>query len=195
MRWRATPLAPLAVAFVSGVGAAPWLPSAAVAWTVWGTALAVATVLLLRGYEPAATVGLLAAVVGLGALRATALPLPPGDLAALPVPAAVRLEGRLAAEPIRWEADRTRILLDADTLIDNGTRRAVTGRVQLGLYGEPPPLTEGQRVLGDFRIARPRNFRNPGAFDYVAHLARQDIFLIGSGRGERVTALSAGVPP
>ena len=195
MRWRATPLAPLAVAFASGVGAAAWLPSSAIAWTVWGAALALATVLLLRGFEPAARIGMLAAVVGLGALRATALPLAPSDLAALPVPAAVRLEGRLAAEPIRPEADRTRILLDADTLIDNGTRRAVTGRVQLGLYGEPPPLTEGQRVLGDFRIARPRTFRNPGGFDYAAHLARQNIFLVGSGRGERVSALAAAVPP
>ncbi len=194
MGGRATPLAPLAVLFACGVGAAAWASGAPVVWIAWGTSLAVTLALLARGHDRAAAAGLLVAVVLLGALRAAAPPLPPHHLAARSLPALARLEGRLAAEPIRFEPDRARILLDADTLIQGDTRREVTGLVQLGLYGEPPPLTEGQRIRGDFRIGRPRSFRNPDAFDYAAHLARQGIFLVGSGRAERVIALSADAP-
>ena len=194
MGWRATPLAPIAAAFALGVGAAPALPGSVLPWSAWGAALAIATGLLLRGWEAAATAGLLAAVIALGAVRAVPPPLPPNHVAAIALPSPTRVEGRLAAEPVRWAPDRTRLLLDADALIVSGARRPVTGLVQLSLYGEPPPLTEGQRVVGDFRLSRPRSFRNPDAFDHAAHLAREGILLVGSGRAERVSPLSPEHP-
>jgi competence protein ComEC len=193
VRWHATPLAPPAVAFALGVAVADRTPGLMV-WVGWGICLALTGALLLLGYERAAAVTLIAAVLGLGILRGAAPMLPPHHLAPRALPARARLEGRLAAEPIRWAPDRTRILLDAETLIDDGARRPVTGLVQIALYGEPPPLTDGQRVAGEFRLARPRNFRNPGGFDYATHLARQDIFVVGSGRAERVIALVADTP-
>ncbi|MBI3628166.1 MAG: DNA internalization-related competence protein ComEC/Rec2 [Candidatus Rokubacteria bacterium] len=193
MRWHAFPLAPLAVAFVLGAIVPDGMPAFAV-WVAWAICLALAAVLLGLGHERAATVTLVAAVAGLGMLRGAAPALPPHHLAAHPLPARARLEGRLAAEPIRWAPDRTRILLDADRLIEADEAWPVAGLIQLTLHGEPPPLTDGQRVAGDFRLSRPRSFRNPGGFDYAAHLARQDIFVVGSARADRVTALSADPP-
>ncbi|MFQ5520349.1 MAG: hypothetical protein ACE5FK_03025 [Candidatus Methylomirabilia bacterium] len=37
--------------------------------------------------------------------------------------------------------------------------------------------------------------RNPGGFDYPAYLARRGIFLVGSGRAERLRPLSPEDPP
>ncbi len=42
------------------------------------------------------------------------------------------------------------------------------------------PLHYGQRVEIEARIRPPRNFRNPGAFDYVGYLARQKIYWTAS---------------
>ncbi len=44
----------------------------------------------------------------------------------------------------------------------------------------PQPLHYGQRVEIEARIRPPRNFRNPGAFDYAGYLARQKIFWTAS---------------
>jgi competence protein ComEC len=192
---RRVPLGPLAIAGATGIALAPLSPGRAPLWAAYGTVLAVALVGLVTGRPRVAAVALLLAVTALGALRASPLPLPPDHLATLPLPAAVRVEGRLTADPVRVAPDRIRVRLDADTLIVGDTAPRVTGRVQLGLYGEAPPLAEGQRVRADLRIDRPRSFRNPGGFDYEAHLARQGILVVGSGRAERLTPLSPAVPP
>jgi len=56
--------------------------------------------------------------------------------------------------------------------------------VRVNLYprpGEAPPaLRHGQRVEVEARLRRPRNFGNPGAFDYVRYLARHDIYWTAS---------------
>jgi competence protein ComEC len=57
-------------------------------------------------------------------------------------------------------------------------------RVRVSLYprpGEPPPaLRYGQRVELEARLRRPRNFGNPGAFDYAGYLARRQIYWIAT---------------
>src|SRR5262249_5079909 len=45
---------------------------------------------------------------------------------------------------------------------------------------EPQRLDYGQRVEIEARIRRPHNYNNPGAFDYAAYLARQDIYWTAS---------------
>ncbi|HSW50010.1 MAG TPA: ComEC/Rec2 family competence protein [Bryobacteraceae bacterium] len=57
-------------------------------------------------------------------------------------------------------------------------------RVRVNLYqrpGEPPPaLRYGQKVELEARLRRPRNFGNPGAFDYTGYLARKQIYWTAS---------------
>ncbi len=57
-------------------------------------------------------------------------------------------------------------------------------RVRVSLYprpGQPPPkLHYGQRVELEARLRLPRNFGNPGAFDYVRYLARREIYWTAS---------------
>ncbi len=57
-------------------------------------------------------------------------------------------------------------------------------RARVSLYprpGEQPPTLEyGQRVELEARLRRPRNFGNPGAFDYAGYLARQQVYWTAS---------------
>lgn len=139
---------------------------------------------------------LLAGVAGLGALRATPPALPADHLARRPPEITSTLEARLAQEPVRWAPDRTRLLLDVDAVHAGPERLPASGLVQLTVYGEPPaPLGEGQRVLVDARLHAPIGYRNPGGFDYPAHLRREGVLLVGHARSDRLTALTPDAPP
>jgi competence protein ComEC len=66
-------------------------------------------------------------------------------------------------------------------------------RARVSLYGKPgepqPDLGYGQNVELEGKLRRARNFRNPGAFDFVAYLARQEIYWTASGRAASVRVL------
>ena len=57
-------------------------------------------------------------------------------------------------------------------------------RIRVSVYtknGDPPPaLRYGQIVSFETRLRMPRNFQNPGCFDFVSYLARKDIFWTAS---------------
>ena len=187
---RAIPLAPLAVAFAAGIAIAPTIPER-VAWATWAGGVASAAILALWGRCGAAILAALAAVAAVGALRAVPPPLALDHVARLPLPTAVRIEGTLVSEPVRWAPDRIRLLVDVER-VDGSTR---SGRLQATIYGEPPALTEAQRIAADLRLREASGFRNPGVFDYGAHLAREGIHVVATGRGDRVTALDPADPP
>ena len=89
-------------------------------------------------------------------------------------------EGCVVESPA-WSEDRAQFMLEL----------APRARARMNLYlrkGEAPPdLQYGQKVEVDARFRTPRNFENPGAFDYAGYLARRDVFWLGSVTG------SAGV--
>lgn len=190
------PLVPIAAAFTLGLVLAVSFHPHPVALCLAAVLSALAAAgLLLRGWHTAATAGLVLTIALLGLLRAATPFLPADHMSRLALPSPLRLEGRLASEPIRWAPDRTRLLVEAEGMRVGEDRRSVQGLVQVTLYGEPPPLTEGQRIAGEFRLHRPFGFRNPGGFDYPGHLAREEIFLVGSGRADRLEALTPEAPP
>jgi competence protein ComEC len=190
------PLLPPAAAFTAGIAAAAWLPLPT--WGLLGAAavLLIAAALASHRHPRAALMLILAGVAPLGGLRVVEPSLPPDHLARRALDGTLSLEGRLVEEPVRWAPDRTRLLLDVDAVHAGAERLRGTGRVQLTVYGELAlPLGESQRVLVDARLHRPVGFRNPGGFDYPAHLRREGILLVGHARADRVTALTPDVPP
>jgi competence protein ComEC len=78
--------------------------------------------------------------------------------------------GGCVVEPPAISGERERFILELE-------RHA---RAQVTLYtkeGETlPPLRYGQNIQLDARVRKPRNFGNPGAFDYASYLSRQDIY-------------------
>jgi competence protein ComEC len=186
----AMPLAPLAAAFATGIGLAPWASPRA-AWALGTAAVALTTLVLLSGRPAHATVPLLAAIVALGVVRALPSPLPADHVARLPLPLTARVEGRLADTPLRWAPERSRLLVDVER-VDGATR---TGRVAVAVYGPPPELVDGQRVALDARLDRPLGFRNPGGFDSAARLERDGIHVTASAGAAHVDALGPPAPP
>ena len=196
MRWLEAPLVPLAGATALGIATSAWI--ATPAWSLLcagALALGLTSLALALGATRLATVGLLLLAVLLGVVRAISDPLPADHIARVAFGPRVSVEGRLAEEPVRWSADRTRLLIDLDGLRDGLDLRTVSGRIQVTLYGETPPVGEGQRVALDLKLSPPRAFKNPGAFDYPAFLRREGILLVGSGRADSLVALTADDPP
>ena len=205
MKWHEAPLLPLSAALALGIVLAAWA-SAAPGWLLaaGGLLLAVgacATALGRDGRgEGAATAILLALAVVLGALRGATEQLPADHIARAQLASdvnvpVVKVEGRLAEDPVRWAPDRTRLILEVDGFFDGADRRPASGRLQVTLYGETTAVGEGQRVAAELKLARPRGFRNPGAFDYPAFLRREGILLVGSGRAESLVPLTPDEPP
>lgn len=116
----------------------------------------------------------LAALVFAGALCAVARH--PGPPPVLEPEGDVILEGCVVEPPVP-AAGRERFIVD----LERDARAQVT--VYLGEGERLPPLRYGQPVEIDARVRSPRNFGNPGAFDYAGYLARKDIFWIASARG------------
>ena len=94
----------------------------------------------------------------------------------------VRLRGWVARPPESLGlADR--FVLEAETVF-RGT--PVRGAVRVTVYrseNEPPlDLEYGRRIEFLAAVRRPRNFRNPGSFDWAGYLRRQGIYLTAYAR-------------
>ncbi|MBZ5617976.1 MAG: ComEC/Rec2 family competence protein [Acidobacteriia bacterium] len=91
--------------------------------------------------------------------------------------------GGCVVEPPAISGERERFLLELEP----------HARAQVTLYTKDdeslPPLRYGQNVELDARVRKPRNFGNPGAFDYARYLARQDIYWTASGAANTVRVL------
>jgi competence protein ComEC len=87
-------------------------------------------------------------------------------------------------QPPALSGDRERFVV----ALEPGARVQVTAYAREGQA--PPALRYGQRVEFEARVRRPRNFGNPGAFDYARYLARRDIYWTASmSSGAQVTVL------
>jgi len=86
-------------------------------------------------------------------------------------------------EPPAISGERERFLLEL----------APQARAQVTLYtkdGESlPPLRYGQNIEVDARVRKPRNYGNPGDFDFEHFLARQNIYWTASGAAGTVRIL------
>src|ERR1022692_2415391 len=95
----------------------------------------------------------------------------------------VVIVGGCVVEPPAISGERERFILELD-------RDALA---QVTLYTKPgetlPPLHYGQNLELDGKVRPPRNFGNPGAFDYRNYLARQDIYWAVSAAASGVRVL------
>lgn len=103
-------------------------------------------------------------------------------LADLDLETPTRLGGWVREPPERFE-DADRFLLEVETVLDG---RPAWGGVRITVNrheGEPPlALGYGQRIEVITRLRRLHGYQNPGGFDRVAYLQRQEIYLTGTMR-------------
>ena len=112
--------------------------------------------------------------IALGAARMRPPGLPACHVARVALPLRTTLAGRVVAAPAR-RGDRTALLLEAESIGPRGAARTVCGLVRLGVRGRWRRWRYGDRLRLATVLRAPRNFENPGRFDYVGHLARSGI--------------------
>lgn len=94
-------------------------------------------------------------------------------------PRKLELVGVVDSLPAKLER-KTRIIVKGEKLYSEKKWLAVSGDIRIDLYGEAPDLRYGDRVrFSKVKLSRPRNFRNPGAFDYAGYLRKLGIHAIG----------------
>ena len=175
-------LGPVA-AIAAGILAARFVPfGAPELMLVIAAFLVLGTVAIVRRARVLAGICCLLGLVAAGALTAEAHrpgPAPELDSTGREV---VILSG-CVVEPPALSGERERFLLELE-------RHA---RVQVTLYAKPdealPALAYGRNIELDARVRSPRNYENPGAFDYRHYLARHDIYWTASGAARTVRVL------
>lgn len=103
----------------------------------------------------------------------------PGDHVAHFAGAAHEMRGRVAAPPSQ-SSGKGRLLIDVVAVRKGLDWHPARGRILATLHRAEKPWREGDAAQGPLTLRRPRNFGNPGEFDYEAHLARQSIYATGS---------------
>jgi len=91
--------------------------------------------------------------------------------------------GGCVVEPPAVSGERERFVLE----LEPGARAQVTLYTREG--ESLPPLRYGQNVELDARVRKPRNYENPGAFDYAHYLARENIYWTASAAASSVRVL------
>lgn len=206
------PLFWAAVAYSTGIviGAHAWRPASW--WVGAGTAFLAAGLYFVRRRKWLGYCLALGAFVFLGALHIqlrgpvsvldTRL-LPSADGQEVEITAHVTRDGKMRVE----NGGDARESLDVETeqiVLQDGERIPIRAGVRLSIYshhasGNTQTATNnaglqifhyGERLRLPVKLRIPRNFRNPGAFDYAGYLAENGIGALGSVKAEDVQLIS-----
>ncbi|HET7440457.1 MAG TPA: ComEC/Rec2 family competence protein, partial [Terriglobales bacterium] len=202
------PLLWAALAFAAGISAGPHLWRPAPWWTLSTIVFLASAAYWSQKRTTLANALALAALFMLGALNlqvrtrnvSPSPVLPFADGREVTVTAHVIAEGNIRKAGLSG----TRQVIDVETeeiTSDDATVHLNSG-VRLSIYAkttnedEPKgPASEmrlfhyGERLRFQTKLRLPRNFRNPGAFDYAGYLADHGISALGSARRENIELL------
>lgn len=101
---------------------------------------------------------------------------PPEHLRLLSLPQQVIVEGFLFREPDRFP-HRSRLYLEALRVWQDGESRPAAGKILLTVRSLAGSWHYGDILRTPLSLREPRNFHNPGGFEYEGYLARQGIYL------------------
>ena len=187
-----------------------WRPPAL--WIAGGVAFLLAGLYFLRRRHSLAIILVLGALFLTGALHmqlrgSTSLPdttlQPFADGQQVEMTAHVTREGRFR----NGGPNEIRQTLDVQTeeiVTEDGAKTPTLSGVRLGIYSTNQPATElsreaptlstrlfhyGERIRLSVKLKLPRNFHNPGAFDYEGYLAGNGIAALGSAKAQDVESL------
>lgn len=107
---------------------------------------------------------------------------------------ACKIEGIVLEEPV-YDPNRTRFVMEAVSLLQDGDSVRVCGRVRVTVSNGPISLSTGDRISFFGRIRAIRNFNNPGGFDYERMMAFQNIWARSYVSAEKLSVQSKEKPP
>jgi competence protein ComEC len=105
--------------------------------------------------------------------------LPRAHVGRLALPRRTTLVGRIVAPPEERDG-RAVLLVEAESIGRGTAARPGSGRVRLTIRRPARRWRYGERLEATVTLRRPRNFENPGRFDWVGHLARRQVHVIAA---------------
>jgi len=149
--------------------------------------------LLYRRRVTIAQLLVVATLIALGAfiIHLRMLPaIPPHHISKIPDRHTVVLTGTIYRPPQTKEG-KTVVYLMAEEISRGDTITPVTGKVRITFRDPAVPVRYGYRLRLKAKLYRPRNFHNPGAFDYEGYLRRKGVLITGYVRdGKQIQILS-----
>lgn len=106
---------------------------------------------------------------------------------------AIEVQGRIAERPMRRPA-QTRVVIAATATRRGQAWEPAHGRVLVTIGQAAQPWRRGDRVRAPLQLRHPRNFGNPGEFDYEAYLARRRIYVTAFATDDRAWEREAAPP-
>jgi competence protein ComEC len=97
------------------------------------------------------------------------------------------LEGILYKPP-ELSLDKTKLYILSERIAEKNKIVPINGKLLLTVKGELEQLNYGDRLRFSARIRNPRNFNNPGGFDYKTYLALKEILVTASIKDGREIA-------
>ena len=85
-----------------------------------------------------------------------------------------------------------KFVLRANTLKDKKASYRVSGKIQVTVSGPGPEFARGDRVVFRSRLRRPRNFNNPGGFNYQRYMAFKGLWRTAYTKGSRLQVVQTG---
>jgi len=102
------------------------------------------------------------------------------------------IKGTICRTP-NFSSESTQIVLDDLMTVKGGKWIDVKGRLRLTINGRIDGIGYGDVIFFKGRIRRPRNFNNPGGFDYEFYLKRRGISSISYLKGQEYLFVSGNV--
>jgi len=174
LRTWAFPVVGVAVLAIVGDGLAYYLAGGPAFAVLAAIGLLIAFVPFLSSWRWLG-IGLIALVVAHARADLAYRPLvPASDVAALDLPGMFEIEAEIARPPELRDGG-LRLVVSVSALRGRGYAGPASGRVLLQIRHAEQEWTKGDTLRGWVRLRRPRNFGNPGEFDYESYLARRGI--------------------
>jgi competence protein ComEC len=185
------PFLPLTLALIAGIMIGEHIPL--IISLIAVGALLLFSLLLYRRWITVAQLLALAALIALGAclihlkLHPT---IPSHHISKIPDRQKVVLTGTVYRPPLREEG-KTVAYLMAEEISQGDIITPSTGRVRITIRDPVVPVRYGYQVRLNTKIYHPRNFHNPGSFDYEGYLRRKGVLVTGYVRnGEQIEIVS-----
>src|SRR5215468_6457416 len=132
----------------------------------------------------AAGAALLAAALGHWQVDGVLRPQLPADHVQHMAGARLVVRGRVCERPVR-RPGKTRVVIETAAVRHGDGWEPSEGRVLVTVRGATQPWQRGDGVEALLGTRRPRNFGNPGEFDFEAFLARRAIYLTAFAADDR----------
>ena len=96
-----------------------------------------------------------------------------------------QIAGVVDSHPVEFSYLK-KFVLRVDTLKHKKASYRVTGRIQVTVSGQGPVFARGDRLVFRSRLRQPRNFNNPGAFNYRRYMAFKGLWRTAYTKGSRL---------